>query len=94
MHFVPSGRFNPFNVYDMAMQISQQQFQWMVEKITADLIECLVVDENYDISKAIDVVYGSDTYRALARPVTGLYNQSTGYVREYLLRELRMGKLQ
>ena len=78
----------------MAMQISQQQFQWMVEKITADLIECLVVDENYDISKAIDVVYGSDTYRALARPVTGLYNQSTGYVREYLLRELRMGKLQ
>ena len=40
-----------------------------------------------------DVVYGSDTYAALSRPDTGLYFQSTGYVMQYLMHEIRTGRM-
>lgn len=77
----------------MKMNITTDQFRFMVEDITAELIQYLIEHENCDIKSAIDLVYGSDLYAALSRPETGLYNQSTGYVRDYLMRELKTGKL-
>ena len=75
------------------MNITQEQFKLMVESICSDLIEYLVGTENYSLKEAVDIVYGSDTYAALARPTTGLYNQSTGYVLEYFKREIKTGKM-
>ncbi|MDO4462511.1 MAG: hypothetical protein Q4C30_08475 [Bacteroidia bacterium] len=65
----------------------------MVEDITAELISYLVDHEHYTLKAAFDTVYNSDLYDALSRPETGLYYQSTGYVREYLMREIKTGKL-
>lgn len=77
----------------MTTHITPDQFRFMVEDITAELIQYLVEHEQYEIPSAITAVYDSDLYRALCRPETGLYNQSTGYVRDYLIRELKTGKL-
>lgn len=76
----------------MKTHITQEQFCFMVEDITAELIQYLVEHEHYDIPSAIKTVYGSDLYNALCRTETGLYNQSTGYIREYLMRELKTRK--
>lgn len=76
------------------MDITQDQFQLMVESITSDLIQYLVEKKNYTLKDSIDTVYGSDLFAALNRPGTGLYNQSTGYLIIYLMRELQNGKLQ
>lgn len=75
------------------MDITEEQFQLMVESITSDMIQHLVGCEGYSLRQAIDTVYGSDLYAALNRPTTGLYNQSTGYIIEYLMHELKNGKL-
>ena len=71
----------------MKMHITPEQFRFMVEDITAELIQYLVEHEQYEIPAAIEL------YRALSRPETGLYIKSTGYIREYLMHELKMGKL-
>jgi len=72
----------------MKMQITTEQFHLMVEDMTAELIQILVEQYSYALPKAIAVVFASKTYNALSRPSTGLYNQSTGYVASYLLREI------
>ena len=71
------------------INIAPQDIQFMIEDITSDLVYMLVEKEHYSIEQAIDVVYKSRTYEALTRPETGLYSQSSGYVYEYLLQEIR-----
>ncbi len=75
------------------MNITQKEFQFMVETMTADLIEHLVTREHYDLKRAVDTVYASNTYAALSRPETCLYYQSPGYVMQYLMREINTGKI-
>lgn len=77
----------------MTMHITTQQFRFMVEDITAELIQYLVEHEHYDLPSAISTVYESDLYNALNHSKTGLYNQSTGYISEYLMREIKTGRL-
>ncbi|MBP9994169.1 MAG: hypothetical protein MJZ90_04000 [Bacteroidales bacterium] len=75
------------------MTITEEQFRFMVEDISADLIERLVSREHRSLKEAVDILYSSDTYKALTRPETGLYVQSSGYIFEYLTSELKTGKL-
>lgn len=77
----------------MIMNITHEQFRFMVEDITSELIQYLVEKEGFLLKDAIDTVYGSDLFNALQRPETGLYNQSTGYVRDYLMHEIKTGKM-
>lgn len=77
----------------MKMHITPEQFRFMVEDITAELIQYLVENEQYEIPAAINTIYSSELYSALCRPETGLYVKSTGYIREYLMHELQRGKL-
>ncbi|MCQ2307847.1 MAG: hypothetical protein MJ000_09865 [Bacteroidales bacterium] len=70
------------------MNISEQDFKYMVEGATADLIRLLIERKDYDMKSAVDAVYQSETYAALNRPQTGLYYQSSGYLFDYLLEEL------
>ena len=69
------------------MKVSDQEFRFMVEGITSDLIQLLMDREHYSLPKAVEVVYSSDIYQALLRPTSNLYTQSSGYVYEYLLKE-------
>lgn len=75
------------------MNITEAEFKWMVEMMTADLIQLLIEREDYDFVRAFEVVYNSDTYRALIRPETMLYYQSPGYVFSFLQNEIRTGKM-
>lgn len=70
------------------MKVSDQEFRFMVEGITSDLIQLLMDREHYSLPKAVEVVYGSGIYQALLRPASNLYTQSSGFVYEYLLKEL------
>ena len=47
-----------------------------------------------DMQEAVDTLYNSDTYEKLKDTRTGLYFQSTGYVYDYLNKELLTGKMQ
>ena len=70
------------------MNVSNQEFKFMTESITSDLIQLLMDREHYSLSKAVETVYESDIYNALLRPTSGLYFQSSGYVYALLEKEL------
>ena len=69
------------------MNVSEQEFKFMTEGITSDLIQLLIDREHYTLPQAVEAVYKSDA--ALLRPRTGLYAQSSGYVYQYLDKELK-----
>ena len=70
------------------MQVSEQEFQFMVEGITSDLIQLLMDRKGYTLPKAVETIYASNIYAALQRPTSGLYSQSSGYVYALLEEEL------
>jgi hypothetical protein len=71
------------------MNVSEKEFQFMVEGITSDLIQLLMDREHYSLPQAVDAVYNSNVYRALLRPASGLYAQSSGYVYLFLEKDLK-----
>lgn len=71
------------------MKISEQEFTFMVEDITSDLIQLLMDRNHYTLPQAVEAVYGSTIYSALLRPTSDLYAQSSGYVYSLLESELR-----
>ena len=70
------------------MNISEQEFKFMVEGITSDLIQLLIDRKNYTLPRAVEIVYGSNIYNALLRPTSRLYSQSSGYVFSLLENDL------
>ena len=70
------------------MNVSEQDFKFMVEGITSDLIQLLIDRENYTLPHAVEAVYNSNIYNALLRPTSGLYSQSSGYVYSLLTSEI------
>ena len=75
------------------MNVTESEYKWMVELMTADLIRMLIERNGYSFTRAFEVVYNSDTYKALIRPETRLYFQSPGYVCSYLQNEIEIGKM-
>jgi len=71
------------------MNVNEQDFNFMVEGIVSDLIQMLIDREHYSLSAAVEAVYNSNIYSALQRPSSGLYAQSSGYVYQYLGKELK-----
>ena len=74
------------------MNVSEQEFKFMVEGITSDLIQLLIDREHYALPRAVKTVYGSNIYSAISRPSSGLYFQSSGYVFSLLNDELNTKK--
>lgn len=74
------------------MNVTEQEFNFMVECITSDIIQLLMDRKHYSLPEAVSQVYGSAIYCALLRPTSGLYTQSSGYVYEYLCKELQNKK--
>lgn len=70
------------------MNVSEQEFKFMVEGITSDLIQLLIDRKSYTLPRAVETVYGSNIYNALLRPTSGLYSQSSGYVFSLLENDL------
>ena len=70
-----------------------ENFQFLKEGLIADLVGRLMTDYNFDMEKALDVVYSSDTLQKLSDSATGLYKEGPAYVYSFLQDELRRGKL-
>ena len=62
------------------MTLTENQFQYMVEGMTTDLIRLVMENENLSMPDAFDKVYNSRTYQNLLNPLSQLYYQSPGYV--------------
>ena len=79
----------PYSPYEI--HVSPAEFKWMVEMMTSDLIRLLIEHEGYEFVQAFETVYNSQTYQALLKPESTFYYQSSGYVFQYLIREIKTG---
>ena len=65
-------------------------FDYMVECNARDIALMLMEEKNISIEEALRLLYASKTYENLKNKNSGLYFQSSGYVYEYLRRELKL----
>ena len=70
--------------------MSQESF--MIEELVKDLVLKVMENDRTSMSKALDIVYNSDTYSKILDLETGLFSQSATYVYSILQRELKEGK--
>jgi len=75
------------------MNVTQKDFEFMVDILTRDLITLLMERQNMDMKSAFDMFYNSDTYAALLRSESGLYFQSPKYIYSILENEMKTGKM-
>ena len=66
------------------MNISESDFQYMLECQERDIATLLVEEHHMTIHQALDILYASDTYKAL---------QSPRYVFSYLYEEMKTGRM-
>lgn len=62
--------------------------RFLIECLTAELVERLINDYGWSIPRALDVLYTSDTFRRLNDPDTGLYYEGPVYVYSFLRDEI------
>ena len=62
--------------------------QYMNECMMRDLAMMLIKKYNVSLSKALDILYNSETFEKLQDERTGLYFQSPVYVFDFLQKEL------
>ena len=75
------------------VMIKQEQIQFLIEEMTREIIIYLMQDFGYDMDKAFEIFYNSDTFERLNNIQSGLYYQSSGYVHSFLKEELLTGKV-
>lgn len=65
--------------------------QFQIECLSAELTTMLMDKYSWDMKRALDELYSSETYKRLNDPVTGLYYESAVYVFSYLKNEIETG---
>lgn len=70
------------------------EFKYMKEGITSDLLEYLMADYQLGIQDSLRYIYESEAYSKLCEPATGLYAQSSRYNYSYLKDEVATGRMQ
>lgn len=65
--------------------------QFQIECLTTELVDMLMQKYGWDIKKALDELYASETYARLNNPACGLYYESAVYVFSYLSNEIETG---
>ncbi len=65
-------------------------FDYMVECNARDIALKLMEEKNIGVEDALRLLYSSKTFENLKNKNSGLYFQSSGYVYEYLRRELKL----
>lgn len=67
------------------MNVSEKDFQYLKEQVTARMIEILTEEQGLSLEQAIDKVYSSDLFQKLGNAKTGLFFQSPRYLLSYIL---------
>ena len=60
--------------------------QFQIECLSTELVEMLMYKYGWDIKKALDELYSSETYKRLCNPACGLYYEGAVYVFSYFLK--------
>lgn len=70
-----------------------KDIQFQIECLTRELIELLIEEYGWDIKRAFDELYVSETYARLNDPKCGLYYESAVYIFSFLKNEIETGRL-
>ena len=73
---------------------NEQNFQFLLEAISTDIIGWLIRDKGLSLNEAIFTWYNSKTFEKVSEADTGMYIESPAYNYEFLKRELLTGKFQ
>ena len=68
-----------------------EDIQFQIECLSTEIVELLMDKYNWDIKKALDEWYASETFKRVCNPQTGLYYEGTVYVFSYLENEIETG---
>lgn len=71
--------------------MKNQDVQFQIECLTVELAQLLMAEYGWDMNRALDELYNSETYRKLEDERSGLYYQSALYVFQYLKNEMETG---
>lgn len=66
------------------LNVSQQEFKYLKEHLTARMIQILTEEQGYSIEEAFECVYTSPIFDKLSDARTGLFYQSPRYVLSYI----------
>lgn len=66
--------------------------QFQIESLSSQLVEMLMEKYSWDMRKALDELYGSETFRKVCDPACGLFHESAVYVFSFLQNEIETGK--
>lgn len=66
------------------MNVSDKEFQYLKEQVTAKMIEILTEERGLSLEEAIDKVYSSELFLKLGNAETGLFFQSPRYLLSYI----------
>lgn len=70
-----------------------KEIRFIIECLSADLVMLLMEEYGWDIKKAFDELYTSQTYERLNDMECGLYSESPVYIFQYLKNEIETGKI-
>lgn len=70
-----------------------QDIQFQIECLASELTQMLMEDYGWDIPRALDELYRSETFSKLNDPECGLYFQGAVYIYQFLQNEIENGKL-
>ena len=68
-----------------------ENIQFQIECLSTELVEMLMQKYGWDMKKALDELYSSETYKRLCNPDCGLYYEGSVYVFSYLENEIETG---
>lgn len=75
------------------MKTDNNNFEFLVEYITARVVEWLIRDRNSSLEEALLLFYNSETFDLLCERKTDMYVESPVYVYEIFKEEQRQGTL-
>lgn len=65
----------------------------LIEYVTQDLIELIVMNQKVEYDEAMNLLYNSETFDKLSDVETGLYSESPAYVYGIFQWEQNFGKI-
>lgn len=75
------------------MKLVENNFEFLVEYITAKVVEWIIRDEMTCLENALLLFHNSETFEKLCEQKTDMYIESPAYVYEIFKEELRRGTL-
>lgn len=66
------------------LNVSQQEFKYLKELLTARMVQILTEERGYSLEEAFERIYTSPIYGKLSDARTGLFFQSPRYVLSYI----------